>query len=194
MTSRDKILKTIRLNKPADRYHATYVTTDHAIGKLDDEYRLSLEKNGGIFFRARTLDEVERILASSFPGTSDIVSMVEGIAGSRTIRDADDPHALADVDVAVVRGVVGVAENAAIWLGEKEIVKRVLPFIAQHIVILLNEADIVPTMHEAYERINVRESGYGVFVAAPSKTADIEQSLVIGAHGPRSLTVVLMSP
>lgn len=70
-------------------------------------------------------------------------------------------------------------------------VKRVLPFIAQNLVIVLGISDIVPTMHEAYARIDVRDSGYGVFIAGPSKTADIEQSLVIGAHGPRSMTVVL---
>jgi L-lactate dehydrogenase complex protein LldG len=47
-------------------------------------------------------------------------------------------------------------------------------------------------MHEVYQKINVAEPGYGVFVAGPSKTADIEQSLVIGAHGPRSMVVFLM--
>ncbi len=47
-------------------------------------------------------------------------------------------------------------------------------------------------MHEAYERIDLLQTGFGLFLAGPSKTADIEQSLVIGAHGARSLTVFLM--
>ncbi|HXB07491.1 MAG TPA: LUD domain-containing protein, partial [Puia sp.] len=34
--------------------------------------------------------------------------------------------------------------------------------------------------------------GFATFIAGPSKTADIEQSLVLGAHGPRSLTVFLL--
>ena len=108
------------------------------------------------------------------------------------MRVEDDPHTLADVDLAVVQGEVGVAENAAIWLSESRLVKRVLPFIAQDLAIVIREKDIVANLHEAYARISVAEEGYGVFVSAPSKTADIEQSLVIGAHGPRSLSVILM--
>ena len=48
-------------------------------------------------------------------------------------------------------------------------------------------------MHHAYQQTNVFEEGFGVFIAGPSKTADIEQSLVIGAHGARSLTVYLLN-
>ena len=87
---------------------------------------------------------------------------------------------------------MAVAENGAVWLSEDQLQVRVLPFICQHLAVLVNQKDIVHNMHEAYDKIGSSVYGYGAFIAGPSKTADIEQSLVLGAHGPRGMTVFLM--
>jgi len=92
-----------------------------------------------------------------------------------------------------LNGHFGVAENAAIWFYEEDLALRVLPFITQNLAVVLPEDQIVANMHEAYE-ILTPQTGYGVFIAGPSKTADIEQSLVIGAHGSRSMTVFIVKP
>jgi L-lactate dehydrogenase complex protein LldG len=102
-----------------------------------------------------------------------------------------DGLSLADVEVLEIDGEFGVAENGAIWLTEEAMPHRVAPFICQHLVI--NVTEIVPTMHAAYARLGGVKSGFGLFLAGPSKTADIEQSLVVGAHGARSLTIVIRS-
>lgn len=99
---------------------------------------------------------------------------------------------LSGLQLFVCEGTLGVAENGAVWVTEVSMSRREAPFITQHLALILDRSQIVLNMHEAYKRISVAEEGFGVFVAGPSKTADIEQSLVLGAHGPRSLTVVLI--
>jgi L-lactate dehydrogenase complex protein LldG len=78
------------------------------------------------------------------------------------------------------------------WISETHMANRLIPFICQHLVIVLNPVVIVNNMHEAYQQLNVSAEGFGVFIAGPSKTADIEQNLVIGAHGARSLRVYII--
>ena len=93
---------------------------------------------------------------------------------------------------AYIKGTVAVAENGAVWVYESQMKNRLLPFICQHLVLVIDKKDIVATMHDAYDKINVGDEGFGVFIAGPSKTADIEQSLVIGAHGARSTAVYVV--
>jgi L-lactate dehydrogenase complex protein LldG len=95
------------------------------------------------------------------------------------------------VDMVVIRGQLGVAENGAVWIDEHDMQIRQLPFVTSHLVLVLEKAKIFPDMHEAYKQVDLERSGFGVFIAGPSKTADIEQSLVIGAHGPIEHTILL---
>ena len=103
----------------------------------------------------------------------------------------DDPHDLADVDFAVLPGQMAVAENAAVWTTEEGVRHRVVYFLTQHLALVVPRSRLVHNLHEAYERLSFGGNEFGVWISGPSKTADIEQSLVIGAHGARSLTVVL---
>ena len=103
-----------------------------------------------------------------------------------------DSHSFAKLDLAILKGQFGVAENGAIWLEDSNLGLRGIPFITEHLVIVLDRESLVSTMHQAYDRIGNQHAGFGLFIAGPSKTADIEQSLVIGAHGAKSLMVVLI--
>ncbi|ABQ07218.1 LutC/YkgG family protein [Flavobacterium johnsoniae] len=103
-----------------------------------------------------------------------------------------DPHSLQDVELTVIKAHFGVAENSGLWVTDDILGQRVSPFIAQYLAIIVHKNDIVRTMQQAYERIGNQEYGFGTFIAGPSKTADIEQSLVLGAHGARGLIVFLL--
>jgi L-lactate dehydrogenase complex protein LldG len=107
------------------------------------------------------------------------------------LSSLEDARSLNHVGVAVLDASLGVAENGAVWLALENTLHRALLFLSEHVVLVLDRRSIVDNMHRAYEQIDVAGTCYGCFVCGPSKTADIEQALVIGAHGPRSLTVVL---
>ncbi|MDZ4697328.1 MAG: LUD domain-containing protein [Deltaproteobacteria bacterium] len=114
------------------------------------------------------------------------------LAGNVDLDAESDPHDLETLDVTLAEAILGVAENGALWFDSTFISQRTALFIAQHVVLVVTKETIVHNMHEAYARITSPRPGYGVFVAGPSKTADIEQSLVIGAHGARSATVLVV--
>lgn len=121
---------------------------------------------------------------------SKILSLTEPYRNLSSIELPKDPHELKNLELAILEGQFGVAENGAIWLDDSQLFLRAIPFITAHLVIVLDRKELVPTLHQAYQRIGNVHSGFGLFVAGPSKTADIEQSLVIGAHGAKSLRVV----
>src|SRR6185295_19156274 len=117
-------------------------------------------------------------------------SLVAALVGN--VAPAGEPHGCADLDVLVVEASFGVAENGAVWLGEQAAGVRAGLFLTQHRVVLLKRSALLHNLHQAYERLSASAgaTGYACFVSGPSKTADIEQALVVGAHGPRSLTLL----
>ncbi len=121
-----------------------------------------------------------------------IFSGVPQLSGNVDLGPIDDAHELENLDFVVYPGEFAVAENGAVWLTDRELKHRVVFFITQFLVLVIRRDSIVHTMHEAYARAVVPQPGFGLFLSGPSKTADIEQSLVIGAHGCRELQVFLV--
>ena len=104
-----------------------------------------------------------------------------------------DPHELEDCEIGIIDARFGVIENGAVWVDEENIQERALPFICQHLVVILKMEDLVENMHDAYALITKDPMPrFGLFIGGPSKTADIEQALVLGAHGPLTNTILLI--
>ena len=132
------------------------------------------------------------VLPSVRAGRGIVSSVPELDVSILTLGPDASRQQLDEIELAIIPGRIGVAENAAIWVDEADLPHRALPFVAQHLAIVLPKRDIVADMHAAYARLPRPLPGYGVFISGPSKTADIEQALVIGAQGPKSLVVFLV--
>jgi L-lactate dehydrogenase complex protein LldG len=135
--------------------------------------------------------DVPRVLAGVVGDASSTLSYVDDVSSTVSLTSA--PHGLDTLDLVVCESTLGVAENGAVWLATSDATQRAALFLAARVAIVVAEEHLVADLHEAYERIDVRLHTFGAFIAGPSKTADIEQSLVIGAHGPKELTLVLVS-
>jgi L-lactate dehydrogenase complex protein LldG len=194
VTARDAILSAIRASR-ADPVPAPVHPAPVKQGDPVARFLESVKGVGGQSFRvADTRElavEVARLPVWSSPRR---VSLVAGLSGATVdLAAVVDPHELSDLDVAAIPGEVAVAENGAVWVkGESLGPHRAVFVIPEHLVLVVNAADVVNDMQEAYGRITLPRPGYGVFISGPSKTADIEQSLVIGAHGARSCAVFVV--
>ena len=158
------------------------------------KFTSTLTTIGGKVFEVSNYDELTATVNAYCDTTKRVVTTLPALQGYGQLitREKTDPHTFEDIEVSIISAHFAVAENGAVWVTEDIINQRVLPFICQHLVVVLDPQNIVPTMHQAYQQIGQAQYGFGTFISGPSKTADIEQSLVLGAHGPRSIMVFLL--
>jgi L-lactate dehydrogenase complex protein LldG len=190
MSSRDAILNAVRANRPApvglpDVPLFSEGRDDDLLGR----FFTAFEVMGGTVLELGESDPVANIRAR-LGSAGIVVSRVPEIAGNRDLDLTQTPASLADVDVAVIRAAFGIAETGSIALSERELGVNTLAYLAQHLIVLLDPADIVINLHHAYQRPEFSQSRYLVFQTGPSATADIEGVLIHGAQGVRSLSIL----
>jgi len=191
-SARETILAAVRdarppaVARPEPIWPATHRTS--GASRLDEFTAAATAAGAAVALATRS--DVERVVAGTIDGAASVLSYAASV--SSTISPHGDPHLLDILDVLVCEAQLGVAENGAVWIATSDTVLRAALFLAARVIIVVAEGDLVDDLHQAYERIDVASHSFGVFVAGPSKTADIEQSLVVGAHGPKELTLIVV--
>lgn len=172
MTDRERILNSIRESLTSTRDSGPSNENSGSSAPLRD--RVTFDENGDDSMLRKGVEMI-------------------GVVGGAVVEKGSEVHKnwKPETDSLTIEGEFLVAENGAIWIEPAADVERSSIFLAEHLVIEVPKNEIVSNMHEAYERLKGRDFSYGTFISGPSKTADIEQSLVIGAQGPRSCMVVL---
>jgi L-lactate dehydrogenase complex protein LldG len=189
MTSREQILARVLDNQPDLKPLPADLQTAFPAADPVTAFATVLTAIGGAYVEVTGFQAIQDYIKTHFGGQR-IISTLPELAGiSEQGWENQDPHSYANVELAIIKGHFGVAENAAIWITEDLMQQRAVPFICQQLAVVISKKEIVQTMHDAYVNIGTADYGFGSFIAGPSKTADIEQSLVLGAHGPKGMTV-----
>ena len=192
MSSRDDILASIRTNLPRLDRPLPYVPLfDYDAPKsLMVTFKANLHRMGGTFLDPPAVGDVVAPVIAQIAGAKIVCSLVPEISGNRDIAGVTTPDDLADVDFAIVRASFAVAETGSVLLSDADLSVNAVAYLAQHLIVLLDPADIVANLHHAYRRREFRDRHYACFHTGPSATADIEGVLIHGAQGVRSLSVL----
>ncbi|RKR36031.1 LUD domain-containing protein [Paraburkholderia sp. BL17N1] len=193
MATREAFLDKVRQAQPPARPRPEVPLFDAAGGDLRARFTAALQAMGGTCVEATSAAEVSGLIRERFGDEASVASASAEVSGTRPLTADTEPASLQDIDVGVVRARFGVAETGSVWFSEREYVVNALGYIVQHLVVLLDPAQLIDGLQDVYRRDDFRDARYAALVTGPSATADIEGVLIRGAQGVRSLTVVWLA-
>ncbi len=193
MNSKNSILENIKKAnlKPTTRPNIDIKHVNY--DNKDKQFATLLKSVGGLASWLKESESVEEFIEKNYDDLGHIATNLNINIKHVVINDINNPHDLKDMDLAIIKGEFAVAENGAVWIKEEDNLNRAIYFIARKLLILVDKKEIVNSMHEAYKKISFKNGGFGLFISGPSKTADIEQALVIGAHGAMECRVLFVN-
>jgi L-lactate dehydrogenase complex protein LldG len=190
MNFRDTILRNVRNNQPSSRELP-------AVPKFHSEQPVDLKRLFVAALKELTGEVVteppadfDKFLKKRFPNAKTICSTVAEYTGNQEPEDFARWSDASSIDVAIVRSPLGVAETGSVLLSEEEFRVNTIGFLAHDIVILLDPAEIVENLHDAYDHPHFRDKAYSLLMSGPSGSADIGGITVHPAQGVMTLTVI----
>lgn len=193
MNTREKILQAVFENQPEATSLPDISMYKGEVDNLVNKFSEVFTEIGGNIFVVEDLEAIKKLMTNNFDHTGRFITTLPELSDyAELISTSVDPHSFENAELAVIKAHFSVAENGALWFTEELMGQRIVPYICQHLAVIISAQSIVPTLHEAYELIGVSDYGFGGFISGPSKTADIEQALVLGAHGPLTMTVFIL--
>ncbi len=191
MSAREDILDALRSGRPPGEHPLPELPTFPGIeGDLLAAFKTSLAVMGGQWVVVPDGETLAGLIQARV-GTGKLVrTATEELPEFPRVDAVAHPRDLADVEVGIVRARFGVAETGSVFLSDKELRVNTIAYLAQHLIVLLDPAAIVPGIADAYLRPDFTEARYVSLMTGPSATADIEGVMIRGAQGVRSLTVV----
>jgi L-lactate dehydrogenase complex protein LldG len=190
MAIRSSILNNVRDNQPSAR-ELPEVPKFHSEQPVNlmTLFTASLKELAGEVVADPPAD-FDKFLKERFPDAKTICSAVPEYAGNSKPEDFTRWSDASSIDVTIVRSPLGVAETGSVLLSEEEFRVNTIGFLAHDIVILVDPAEIVENIHDAYGHPHFEQKAYSLLMTGPSGSADIGGITVHPAQGVMTLTVI----
>lgn len=201
--ARQQILESLRRARPPAERLPELRGAWHRYANASEQFADVVQSVGGECHFVPDLAALERLarqhVVDSNADITRCASVVSGLpVGEGVLTSESSREELERMAWVFAPGRFAVAENGAVWIDGGDLPCRAALFLCRHLGLVVGAADIVHNMHEAYDRLSwngaQRGPEFGLFLSGPSKTADIEQSLVIGAQGAKTLHVFVVRP
>ncbi|MBQ7552893.1 MAG: LUD domain-containing protein [Bacteroidaceae bacterium] len=193
MSSKDEILAAIKKNTLQKFDYPAWKVNAIQYPDLVSQFISISAAVGGEAVELPEGKDLNEFILERYPNMNAIASnMPEITCSTLNPDDVEVAQDLNGTDLAVVKGEIGVAENGCVWIPQT-VKHKIIYFIAERLVIILEKKNLVNNMAEAYAKIQqMPKYNFATFISGPSKTADIEQTLVKGAHGAMEALVILV--
>lgn len=204
-TSREKILKKVRnalIKKTPDTLKEIDLETT-VFANSGESHEITFAHNftalTGKFIYAENPKELGAIL-KEFLNENKIEKVfsseekITGILTNSGISFSDDTSTLTDYTVCITGCEFLVARTGSIMISSKEQGRKAPAFPDVHIVIAYTSQlvyDIKDALSGIKEKYKEKIPSLVSLITGPSRTADIEKTLIIGAHGPKEIYVFL---
>ncbi len=169
---------------------------ENELKKVNSEF-INIEKNEAILSTLKKLlsdNGVEEIAVCNSDFIINISKSLEGIKVLKAIEYSyqERKDKLSKIETALVFAETGIADTGS-TVFFYDVSKTTYPhFLSNWIIVFIKKDSIVPNQFELMKNIDKEKAKNMVFVTGPSRTADIEKELVLGAHGPRRVTIIVI--
>ncbi len=155
---------------------------------------------GAVLHRCAGVDDARQVVAGIVSQLSETTE-ARGVAATASaavhlpddagvVKAADRPPYLA---LGVSTAVLGIAETGSLLLAPASRWDRLLGILARTHVVAVAEADVRESLDDLPAALASSGAPYHSLVTGPTRTADIERVITIGAHGPAVLHVILLA-
>lgn len=219
MSSRDTILQRLAKAAPDGQHPAPALPADDSMfhdypdetpAALLQAFAERLTALNGEFYAVATAEEAGQKLLHLISGHDPSLCLAQDdelvrsalhhapeLAGLVTSKSAlQMPSAeFARLQVGITAADALVARTGSILLRATNAGGRRLSVLPPFHIVLARTDQLVPSLEQAFAGIAADDShwSYATFITGPSRTADIEKILVLGAHGPKRLAVVMVT-